>query len=219
MKKIISFSLWGNDPKYCDGAIKNAILSKIIYPDWICRFYISDNVDKSIIDKLEKENSEIFIKKDKPDWSSMFWRFEAGYDNNIDIVIFRDTDSRLNLREKNAVDEWEKSDKTFHIMRDHPHHGYPILGGMWGMKVNKKYDFENILKSFKPENQYGTDYVFFINTLFPFIGDDKITHDEFFEKKPFPTKREGYEFVGQVFNGNDETPIEHINALSSYEFF
>lgn len=213
MKKIISFSLWGNNPKYCHGAIKNAILSKTIYPDWICRFYVSDNVDKSIINRLEKEDSQIVIKKEQSDWSSMFWRFEAGYDKNIDIVIFRDTDSRLNLREKNAVNEWEKSDKTFHIMRDHPHHGWPILGGMWGMKINEKYDFENILKSFNPQNKYGTDYEFFINVLYPLIGTDKITHDEFFEKIKFPTNRIKNEFVGQVFDENDNTPEEHIKAL------
>ena len=29
-KKIISFSLWGNNPKYCVGAIKNAELQKNI---------------------------------------------------------------------------------------------------------------------------------------------------------------------------------------------
>jgi len=213
MKKIISFSLWGDNPKYCIGAIKNAKLAKFIYRNWICRFYVSDNVDNSIIDELIKLDCEVIIKKDKADWSSMFWRFEAGFDKSADIVIFRDTDSRLNFREKYAVEEWERSDKTFHIMRDHPYHGYPILGGMWGMKINDKYDFENILKSFIPENQYGTDYVFFANVLFPLIKDDKMTHDEFFDKKTFPQKRNFNEFVGQVFDENDQTPEEHIKAL------
>lgn len=213
MKKIISFSLWGDDPKYCIGAVKNAELSKSIYPDWTCRFYISKNVDKKIINELQKQKCEIIIKKEEPDWSSMFWRFEASYDKNIDVAIFRDTDSRLNLREKNAVDEWLTSDKTFHIMRDHPYHGYPILGGMWGIKNNKKYDFESILKSFQPQDKYGTDYEFFIKILYPLIGIDKITHDEFFEKIKFPTNRVKNEFVGQVFDENDNTPEEHIKAL------
>ena len=39
-KKVISFSLYGNDPKYCVGAIKNAKLAKYIYPDWVCRFKV-----------------------------------------------------------------------------------------------------------------------------------------------------------------------------------
>ena len=213
MKKIISFSLWGDNPKYCVGAIKNAKLSKVIYPEWVSRFYVSNDVDKYIIDELIKEGAEVILKNDSADWSSMFWRFEAGYDETIDIVIFRDTDSRLNLREKCAVEEWEKSDKTFHIMRDHPYHGYPILGGMWGMKINQKYNFKNLIKSFNPENKYGTDYEFFIKVLFPIINQDKITHDEFFEILKFPQERKLNEFVGQVFDENDNTPQEHIDAL------
>ena len=37
--KLITFSLWGQDPKYLVGAIRNAELASEIYPDWICRFY------------------------------------------------------------------------------------------------------------------------------------------------------------------------------------
>ena len=37
-------------------------------------------------------------------------------------MLSRDCDSRLNKREKLAVDELLKSDKNFHIMRDHPWH-------------------------------------------------------------------------------------------------
>ncbi|HPC77997.1 MAG TPA: hypothetical protein PK811_06665, partial [bacterium] len=44
----------------------------------------------------------------------------------------RDTDSRLNPREADAVEEWIESGKSFHIMRDHPQHNVPICGGMWG---------------------------------------------------------------------------------------
>ena len=167
MKKLISFSLWGNNPKYCIGAVRNAELAKEIYPEWKCRFYISKFVDQKIIDKLLELNSELVLKDELGDWTGMFWRFEAGADQEYEAVIFRDTDSRLNLREKLAVDDWLKSDKTFHIMRDHPAHAFPILGGMWGIKPSNKYDIENLLKNFKKENHYGIDYNFFISVLYP----------------------------------------------------
>ena len=70
----------------------------------------------------------------------MFWRCEPCWDPSVSISVFRDTDSRINSREKHAVDAWMSSDKTFHIMRDHPFHGYYMLGGMWGYKNNNKYD-------------------------------------------------------------------------------
>ena len=65
MKKIISFCLWGDNPKYTIGAIENAKLAKTIYPDWICRFYVSENVNQSIINKLIELNSEIIKKPNK----------------------------------------------------------------------------------------------------------------------------------------------------------
>lgn len=43
IKKIIAFSLWGDNPKYTVGAIKNAKLTSEIYPGWISRFYCGQN--------------------------------------------------------------------------------------------------------------------------------------------------------------------------------
>lgn len=202
--KIISFSLWGNNPKYTIGAIRNAELAKDIYPDWMCKFFVGSNTPGDIINHLnEMDNTILSIKSEECNWKSMFWRFETTYDKSITASIFRDCDSRLSMREKYAVDEWLKSDKTFHIMRDHPHHGYPILGGMWGFKHNSKYDFKTMMDSFDMQDRYGTDYEFFIKEVYPLIGSDKIVHDPFFEKIDFPKPRNGTEFVGDVFDEND----------------
>jgi hypothetical protein len=45
-----------------------------------------------------------------------------------------------------------------------------------------------------------------------FQNQSKI-HDEFFCKKPFPTKRKNLEFVGQVFDENEITVKEHQDVL------
>lgn len=212
MKKAISFSLWGENPKYTIGAIENAKLSKLIYPGWICDFHIGKNVPKNILLQLENIDSvNIIFNRSSTDWTGMFWRFHSGYVN--DITIFRDTDSRLNLREKQAVDEWISSDKTFHIMRDHPHHKFPILGGMWGFKNNSKYDLKYLLDSFSPSNNYGTDYDFLGNILYPLIKDDKIVHDPFFDKKDFPSPRIDNEFVGDVFDESNNRHPEYQKYL------
>ena len=201
---IISFSLWGNNPKYTIGAIKNAELAEKIYPGWICRFYVDNTVPDEVINELQSlSNTEIIHKKISGNWTSMFWRFESSFDKNAKLIIFRDTDSRLSNREKIAVDEWINSDKTFHIMRDHPYHKFPILGGMWGYKNNNKYPMQILLESFNKTDNYGTDYKFFAEQLYPLIGDDKMVHDEFFDKKPFPSIRQGTEFIGDVFDENN----------------
>ena len=217
MKKVISYSLWGNNPKYTIGAVRNAEFAKKIYPNWKCRFYVDLTVPKNILFELEDlSNVEIIYKNCVGDWSSMFWRFEASYDPSVSVSIFRDSDSRLSMREKEALDEWLSGNKTFHIMRDHPWHLYPILGGMWGVKNDNDYNLENLISQFYKNsacNKYGTDYDFFTQVLFPLVNKDACIHDEFFDKKPFPSKRKNFNFVGQVFDENEETVEEHVRVL------
>ena len=132
MTKVIAFSLWGENPKYTIGAIRNAELAKKIYPDWEVWMYVSEDVPKNILDELISLNCNV-LNMGEGNWNGMFWRFKPAASSDI-IMISRDTDSRLSYREKAAVDEWLTSDKDFHIMRDHPYHATEILGGMWGAR-------------------------------------------------------------------------------------
>ena len=58
-KRVISYGLYGDKLKYTNGAIKNVQLSKIYYPGWICRFYVTEDVPLDVITKLKQlgENS------------------------------------------------------------------------------------------------------------------------------------------------------------------
>tara|TARA_R110001583_G_scaffold194636_1_gene366033 strand:+ start:766 stop:1425 length:660 start_codon:yes stop_codon:yes gene_type:complete len=217
--KLITFSLWGQDPKYLIGAIRNAELAKEIYPDWRCRFYVGQSVPSQIIIQLEGfGNVDVVQRPEFGDWRGMFWRFLPASEEGVDIMISRDTDSRLNIREKAAVDEWLASDQKLHIMRDHPHHGYPILGGMWGAKQGAIKNIEHLIDNFAQEDAYGTDYKFFAELIFPKLKTgDIMIHDEFFGGQPFPTKRDGLQFVGQVFDENEITVAEHIEALRKHK--
>ena len=216
--KLITFSLWGQDPKYLLGAIRNAELAREIYPDWICRFYVGQSVPSQITLQLESFNNvEVVHRPEFGDWKGMFWRFLPASEKGVQVMISRDTDSRLNIREKAAVDEWLASDKKFHIMRDHPHHRYPILGGMWGAKEGAIKDMEQLIEDFAQEDAYGTDYKFFAELIFPKLESDSVMiHDEFFAGQPFPTSRESYEFVGQIFDENENTVQEHIKILEEH---
>jgi hypothetical protein len=213
---LISFSLWGDNPKYTVGAIRNAELALEIYPEWICRFYIGSSVPSDIVTTLRNfKNVELVEKNKEGDWTSMYWRFEPAGEEDIDIMISRDTDSRVNMREKSAVDEWIESDKGFHIMRDHPAHGFHVLGGMWGAKRNTLPNIKELIDNFAQRDMYGTDYQFFQH-IFHLIDSNKIVHDEFFDKTPFPIKRKGLEFVGEVFDEHEQNVKEHTEMLRNY---
>tara|TARA_R110000851_G_scaffold323724_2_gene490618 strand:- start:478 stop:1140 length:663 start_codon:yes stop_codon:yes gene_type:complete len=215
--KIISFSLWGHDLKYLVGAKKNADLIDKIYPGWIGRFYVAETIPYSILADLQsRENCQVVIRPGLGDWRSMFWRFEPAGEKDVDIMISRDTDSRISLREKEAVNEWIDSEKGFHIMRDHPWHKFPVLGGMWGVKKDAIPDMKDLINNFEQEDKYGTDYEFFASLMTNRIKDDCIIHDEFFGGQQFPTRRQNYEFVGQVFDEKENTVEEHTIVLKKY---
>lgn len=203
MKKVISFSLWGDNPKYTIGAVRNAELAKQIYPGWETWFYCGRSVPTDIIKRLHEHDGKV-IHMDAPgDWTGMFWRFYPASEPEVDVMLSRDTDSRLSIREKHAVDEWLKSDKSFHIMRDHPAHATEILGGMWGVRGSKLRDLSKLITSYQKGNFWQVDQNFLREKVYPLVRFDSVVHDEFFEKKPFPTKRLNFEFVGDVFDEND----------------
>jgi hypothetical protein len=216
MKKIISFSLWGDDPKYTIGAIKNAELIKTIYPGWIGRFYCGKSVPLNIIEQLKSyDNVEIIEMDEDGDWLGMFWRFYACED--ADIMISRDTDSRLSLREKIAVDEWLNSDKDFHIMRDHPYHNTLILGGMWGVRNGVLKNILELINKYNKGNFWQVDQNFLKEQIYPIIVDTSFVHDSYLNfnswSQKFLTERTNQEFVGEVFDENDIRHPEHYKFI------
>jgi hypothetical protein len=211
MSKYLSFSLWGNNPLYNIGAIRNAELWKTIYPEWDMVVYYDNSVPKETIDSLVSLNVMTIDMTNSGTYGT-FWRFFAISLPNCELAIFRDADSRISIREKMAVDEWIESKKSLHVMRDHPAHGIPygnnslgILGGMWGIK-NGIIPLMDMMKNFFSSGkvmEYGADQRF-LKSVYSILENDRCTHDDFFEKKPFPIKRENGRFIGERIDINEQ---------------
>ena len=213
MKKIISFCLWGNDLKYTVGALINAELAKTIYPGWIPRFYIGSSTTPAVTKQLLKTGAEVVNMPEEGDWRGMFWRFYPAGEPDVDVMLSRDTDSRLSLREKAAVDAWLATDSPFHIMRDHPAHRTEILGGMWGARGGFLTEIKQLIDGYQKGDFWQVDQNFLRENIYPRVKSVAVVHDEFFEGKPFPTKRENYEFIGDVFDASDARHPEYWKAL------
>ena len=144
---LISFSLYGNDPKYTRGLITNLDikLRDKLYQDWDVIVYHDNSVKDDILNEL-KSRKAILRNASNSGIFPLSWRFLANDEPNVERFISRDADSRISKREEEAVLQWIASNKTLHIMRDHPHHSYKILAGMWGMKSQLFNMREEILK-------------------------------------------------------------------------
>jgi hypothetical protein len=190
MKKVITFNLWGDNPKYTIGAIENAKIANQLFSDWECRFY-TNQVPNDIIAKLDKTATIVQMasgpwKKygrragDAQPINSMFWKIETFFHPDIDAFISRDVDSRLSYREKIALDEWIQSDKEFHIIRDHPADvaHTPILGSMWGIKTSISLDMAALIKDYKENNVKWVDQFFLRDYIYPRIKDYALIHHD-----------------------------------------
>lgn len=225
MKKVLTFSLWGDNPTYNIGAIKNAELAKIFYPNFECWFYIhQETVPKETIQKLQDfDNTKIIFKfgdLTNENCKPRMWRFEAIDDIDVEIMMSRDTDSRIILREKLAVDEWLNDNSLFHIMRDHPHHNFTILGGMFGTrKIPQVPSWINIINSYAKTDDRMYDQDFLRDYIYKIIKNNSTIHASFHKieqhAKNFPINyRPELYFVGEYIYHDDSRSIFHINELN-----
>lgn len=230
MKRVISFSLWGNNPTYTIGSIKNADLALHYYPNFECWFYIhKDSVPDEIIEQLViKPNVKIIFKTGNlNDQKPMTWRFESIDDPEVEINMSRDTDTRILLREKLAADEWIESGKMFHIMRDHPHHmnkQYPIMAGMFGTrKIKSVRDWRSRINKQKIKDRYD-DQRFLNETIYPLIKKDCLIHSSFGklfneEVMSFPIDYcKNYLFVGGYVYHDETVSKKHCDILMNIKY-
>ena len=222
MKKVITFSLWGDNPTYNVGSIKNAELAKIHYPDFECWFYIhKETVPEKTIEELVKlNNTKILFKSgDLDNCKPMMWRFEAIDDPEVEIMMSRDTDTRIWEREVISVNAWLKSDKLFHIMRDHPYHKSVIMGGMFGTRKNVKIkSWVDLINTFKQSGYRNYDQLFLFKYIYPIVVNNSVIHDNFnkCERHAVPFEmnyNENYNFVGEYVYSDESRKLQYIEIL------
>ena len=214
--KVISFSLYGSNKKYTIGMLKNIDLVKKLYPEWKCYIYYNETVPIDIVKEMKSHEHVKLINMTDMKTPGMFWRFLPNDDNNVDYFIVRDSDSRINEREVDAVNEWLESGKKLHIMRDHPHHNFKILGGMWGLKSDLNFNFlKEINKYNNSSNLYEkmTDMDFLRDIIYPKYVDDSFVHASSHKHetwaKDFNIEWDNYKFIGEIYNADDSREYQY----------
>lgn len=187
MTRIISFSVWGDDPKYIVGAIENAKLAATIYPGWEAHFFcigLAHEAYQAIADAggCVRNRTVQQWKGVRGPARGLFYRFVPLAWSNCEYLIVRDCDSRLNWRERGAVDEWIASGKTWSVLRDHPAHRRPMLGGTFGARGNALPNFVPQLQQWLGDRpvQHDMDQHFLADVVWPEARKDCCVHDSMF---------------------------------------
>jgi hypothetical protein len=211
MANYISYSLYGSDPKYLRGAIKNADAARLFYPGWTSVFYCGDDVPRSIRQRLIEQGAKVIDSRDLPAMRGELWRFETTYLTDAELVIFRDTDSRLSAREAGLVKEWADSGKDIHIIRDHPNHKEAIMAGMWGARAASLRDKPGVFDPGNLKIAYGLDQEILRRTIYRNKALTRMIHDSIFLREvdsispPLPETQEG--FIGESYSENDTPDV------------
>jgi len=221
-KKIISFSIYGDNSIYLKGAETNIDEAEKIYPDWICRFYCTKDIEN--LDTLLKDERCEVVVLDSPIWP-MYWRFFVIDDPMVDVMISRDSDSIVGEKEKAAVEDWIQKKESFHTMHDFDSqnaHAKIVMGGMWGLKTKTLKGITNLIdlyaKTFNYEWEYSQDQDFLEKYLFTLYRNDCVDHSSHQNIKwdhsvPFP-ESENNKYGG--FVGDRISPFQtgKINVYS-----
>lgn len=197
-QKIISYSLYGKNRKYykhIDTLVKQ--VEKYYTSEWKIRIYHDSSIDESIICNYEcKHVNKIQfcpINKIKFNnfafYNGMYWRWIPLMDNFVDYLQCRDLDAWIIEREFQAVSEWLRSKFSFHIMRDHPFHFFPILGGLWSIALKRNRSLSSQIFSklmnknlIRPYNNriYLEDQYFLVHHIWPLVQRHSMIHDSYY---------------------------------------
>tara|TARA_R100000900_G_scaffold122554_1_gene97032 strand:+ start:2377 stop:3111 length:735 start_codon:yes stop_codon:yes gene_type:complete len=173
MVKLLTMSVWGNDPRYIIGARQQTRLASQFYPDFTVRIYTDDAEKFKVL--LPWYDVEIHERQDS---NGVFWRFEPMFESEDNIVLVRDSDGRITKREARAVNEWLDSDKTFHTFRDHESHlEYPIIACAFGYKGKlPKQQLDEMLAIKNQPFYYTNDQVYLRDSVWPIVKDNSMIH-------------------------------------------
>jgi hypothetical protein len=98
-------------------------------------------------------------------------------------------------------------------MRDHPYHATEILGGMWGVRNGLIKNIKTIIDDYVKGDFWQVDQNFLREKIYPLVVNHSFVHDSYLNynsnSKKFPSERINKEFIGDVFDENENRHPEY----------
>lgn len=219
----VALSVYGFSARYLEGALECVRMYGEMFPGWDVSIHGADNLPARYLDELSSfPNVRVVLHPGEGHGAeATAWRFTEALDPNARVVIFRDADSRPSLRERAAVDEWLVSDKLFHVMRDHPAHGFPILAGLFGARGKGLAVMATKLQDYDFSTAWFSDQEFLASSVYPTAAESLLVHQDYAYFKdvdsgscvrPFSTApSHSVPFLGLGFEADGTHRVDHSN--------
>lgn len=213
---VFSFTIYGDQPKYCQGLLENLALIREHYPSFKTHITIYNNVPATYVRQYMSFDHVCVSYPKNADAPNMVERFMIMDDDpTIDVMLVRDADSRIHARDRYCIDHFLGSTFECHTIRDHHLHHSPVMGGLWGIKRSSPVagtfrqmyqEFQKRLVQNVSHDTYGYDMHFLRYVVYPKIVSSMIVYtfaetlrlhaSETIHIIPFPV--ENLDFCGQV---------------------
>jgi hypothetical protein len=186
LRNVIAFSLFGEQPRYCETAMLNVLVAKQLMPQWTCRFYVDETVPALVRARLAHVGAQVVLvnAQDRAQLSGLMWRFLVLQDPQVERYLLRDADSLISTREVEAVQAWLDSDHWFHVMRDYFSHTELLLAGMWGGCGGVFGDLRQGMVDYIAQGQYlgqrVVDQHYLRAHIWPTVRQSVLSHDSVF---------------------------------------
>ena len=161
--KVFSLCLYGTEPNYYTGLLENIAIIKEHYPEFTIV------VHKGFCDPtwVIPEGVEVNITNREGAINALLRYLSLC---TAEVGFVRDTDSRITARDRWCIDEFLKSDKSYHSIRDHYWHQSKLMAGTFGWK--------KALPIMMPTHEvpYGYDEQFLTQCVYEQIKPELLVH-------------------------------------------
>lgn len=228
---VISMSLAGDDLQPIYGAIRNAQLMTVHYPEWTLAIYVSSSkeahrIPQLYLNKLKTLGARIIeVPKDIASLPPAVWKYLILDDPSVEVFLIRDPEFRLSDRERDMVIQWLGGQSPcFHCLRDHPSHKtIPVVDGLWGgvAKCVRQRLGDSMSNLLRNSTQPGTGFQlndFLQSVVWGRLQGSALCHDSvscgnWTGARPFPFLREGSAYLGARYDMHG-TPAQAPGVLS-----
>jgi GR25 family glycosyltransferase involved in LPS biosynthesis len=217
--KIFSFCIYGDDMKYYLGLRENIRLIKENFPDFHIFIYCGSNRNEEFLENIPKDSQIHFIDTGKDGSINMFYRYNPILLEDAEIVLMRDADSEINLRDQWIIRDFLDSacnTYSIQVIRDHYWHKSRITGGLTCFHLERLKTYPDVFVSLNTEFiqifqeleenihefKYGSDENMLNERIWPIIKNNMVVYSNICVFKGETYKKIDYENTGENFCGN-----------------
>ena len=167
MKKLITYVLFGSDPKYWVNVPYMLTAADTIYSDFCLRYYIHEDCPKDKIQMMQRAENRFpkveveMIHKSYERTELTNWRMKPLWESDVKVFLCRDIDYAINEPERKSVEYFLKHSKcSIHGIRSYRLHTVPIMAGLCGFRVGSVHSqIEKEAASFEDYLNWGLEHV------------------------------------------------------------